>query len=1041
MPTYNNSWAKLDASTWNLLDSDEDGIITFSFAESANVGFRGAEDPIVAHMYSNFLPLPEFGRNFIRSAISQFSKYTGYATQEVSWGHSSEIKAQGASDLGSGYFSPTVVGAAVTKTTIPGNLGWMALRDDVYLGHHSSGNGALFVDSNGNVDPMSFDNALHELGHLFGLEHPANHNSVMPVRSIMGYGWISNPDAYAATYSADDILGLQALYGTPNAILRDDTFLVAQDTFTQTIFDTGGYDVIDARLASTGLTLSLKSGSLGAFTGVSIGATIGIAYGRDDVIAERANLTVTRGTVRSADMTIEAISGTNYIDAFQGNAAINVLAGIGGRDRLVGTGNDFLAGGAGNDRLEGQGGDFADYGNVANHPLLTGRAAQVAQDGNAAIVRGIKVDMTRSSSQVYDDGTGSASDPGMDDLVGGFGGIVGTSFADTIKLGGAGAAMKIYGGGGDDVITARHAADQIDGGEGMDTVVWSYASASDFVTFDMTTGERGGLGALAFMTYIEHMTGGPGDDTLGGDVSDNILIGGNGNDRLIGYGGSNILVGGAGRDTFVGGEGTDVFVDTADGAVLDYSGSTAAVTLARGANHSVSWGTEGASGPTLRGTGGHAQGDILVYGSSSAPLTIVGSDHGDKLVTFVNSPTTFLGGGGDDQIYGGQGADTIHGGAGRDVIDPGGLGGDTVDFGTGGGILRYSNLYSRHLTFDMASGVVEFRNTKTGPVVARDTILGDYDTFDSAGTVYGTSKAETFLNATDVHAGGGDDIITTAYGTWSAFGDDGNDRMTAGGNVWLFGGEGEDVLDASVWNATLIGGPGADRLIGGRASYENAPAGIGLVGNLGTAGDAEGDVLSGVGTVIGSAHADNISARSGWIYGGAGDDVINAPGARIYGGDGNDVITGSGEWVYGEAGDDTFYARLAYGGTGNDTFFGTDAVDTFYGDAGDDIYRPGRGADVMFMNDGADTLVFARGDGGDNVYGFTSGLDRVGIVRQAGYLDPTVTWTQTGAQSFKATIAWQAEQVPGSANPPPPVYDTVNVHWTSSLAASDFFLI
>ena len=1029
-----------------VLDAEGDGSISYTYATDPNLDLLRENDPLVRAMFTEFSALPGFALVMAGKALDQFSRYTGYG---IEFGSTpADITLQGVKT----FNSYGITGYTVTSPSYALNRGWVGLRDETG-GDHIEGSGSLYKAADGHVDRTGFNLVMHELGHALGLSHP-NDINVKPIYSMMGYGFqggtspIYDPSTYddrayyAATYSVLDILGFQALYGMAGKVERDDTYEITQDSETQTIFDTGGYDVLDARTATMGLKLTLKPGSIGGFDRLSVG----IPFSRDEVLAERAELALVspvRGTVRDADTTIEAIFGSNRQDRLEGNSVQNVLAGMGGNDTLLGTGNDFLVGGAGLDTLEGQGGDFADYGNFANHPVLTGRAAQVTQDGNVAIVRGIKVDMTRPTFQVYDDGTGDPAAPnsiGMDDLIG-IGGIIGTSFADAIKLGGAGAAMKVYGGGGDDVITARHAADQIDGGDGMDTVVWSYASASDFVTFDMTTGERGGLGALAFMTYIEHMTGGPGDDTLGGDVSDNILIGGNGNDRLIGYGGSNILVGGAGRDTFVGGEGTDVFVDTADGAVLDYSGSTAAVTLARGANHSVSWGTEGASGPTLRGIGGHAQGDILVYGSSSAPLTIVGSDHGDKLVTFVNSPTTFLGGGGDDQIYGGQGADTIHGGAGRDVIDPGGFGGDTVDFGTGGGILRYSNLYGRHLTFDMASGVVEFRNTKTGPVVARDTILGDYDTFDAAGTVYGTFKAETFLNATDLHAGGGDDVITTAYGTWHVFGDDGNDRMTAGGNVWLLGGEGDDILDASGWNATLTGGPGADRLIGGQVSYWGASAGIGLVGNLGTAGDAEGDVLSGVGTVIGTAYADNISARSGWIYGGAGDDVIDAPGARIYGGDGNDVITGNIEWVYGEAGDDTFHARIAVGGTGNDTFFGTYAIDTFYGDAGDDVYRPGKGADVMFMNGGADTLVYAIGDGHDSLYDFTAGLDRIGIVRQAGYLDPTVTLTQTGAQSFKVYVDWYGEQAPGGGNPPPHVNGTIQVVGSPTLAASDFFLI
>ena len=1036
MPNYNETAIPLDA--------DGDGVITFTFSSAANPAFKNDQNTYVERMFSEYQILPSFAEDMFRQVMFQFSSYTGYTVLELSAGSTAEITGQGARYLGGDQNS--FVTGYTTYAIATNPTSWVGLLDKTGDPNYPVGAGALYQDTNGNVDRVGFDLVLHELGHAFGFKHPANHLVTSPSDSMMGYGWGAAAAWYSATYSATDILGLQALYGTPDAIQRDDVILVHQDTPRQTVFDTGGYDVIDARLATTGLTLSLKPGSLGQFAGVPSGTTIAIAYGRDDVLAERANLPVTRGAVRSADMTIEAISGTNFSDVLQGNAVDNVLAGMGGHDRLVGTGNDFLVGGAGNDRLEGQGGDYADYNNVAAHPLLTGRAAQVVQDGNVAIVRGIKVDMTRSTFQVYDDGTGDpvAGTVGMDDLVK-IGGIIGTSFADTIKLGSTGSAMKVIGGGGNDIITARNAADVIDGGEGVDTVAWDYASASDFVKFDMTTGDRGGLAAIVTMFAVENLTGGAGNDTLGGDAGDNVLIGGGGDDRLIGYGGYNILSGGAGRDIYVGGAGVDVFVDRNDGNTLDYSASQAAVTLTGGAYHSVVLDGVAVGGGTLRGVGGDAEGDIMIFvagGQTSVPMTVIGSNHGDKLSATSTLAMKFLAGSADDQIWGSAlGNDTIYGGGGRDTIDPG-AGDDFVDFGEGGGTLRYATTHNGVLNLDMNTGIAKFMNGST--VMETDVIVGSYDTIDSRGNIIGTGAEETFLNATNVHGGGGDDVIfgAFAYGV-TLYGDDGDDRLIANvnGTSTLYGGAGDDILEGP---GTLIGGTGADRLIGtgnSRASYETAESGISLVGKTGTGGDALGDILSGIGIIIGSAHADSISGVGGWVYGGDGDDVINATGATIYGGNGNDVITGSVSWVYGEAGDDVFYARIAYGGDGNDTFFGYDTIDTYYGDAGDDLYRPGKGADVIFMNGGADTLVLAKGEGGDSISDFTSGVDRIGIIRQAGYLDPTVTWAQNGPNMVKATIAWQAEQAPGAANPPPPVYETITFNWIQTLSASDFYLI
>ena len=145
------------------------------------------------------------------------------------------------------------------------------------------------------------------------------------------------------------------------------------------------------------------------------------------------------------------------------------------------------------------------------------------------------------------------------------------------------------------------------------------------------------------------------------------------------------------------------------------------------------------------------------------------------------------------------------------------------------------------------------------------------------------------------------------------------------GNDRLFGGAGKD---------TLFGGAGADVLDGGEdndtASYINSASGVKVkLSGTGSGGDAEGDTLINIESLVGSRHDD-------YLFGDTGDNVISGSRGndRIYGGGGNDRI---------------------YGGIGNDELNGGEGVDIFYGGIGDDNF------------------VFTDGDGHDTIEDFVAG--------------------------------------------------------------------
>ena len=168
---------------------------------------------------------------------------------------------------------------------------------------------------------------------------------------------------------------------------------------------------------------------------------------------------------------------------------------------------------------------------------------------------------------------------------------------------------------------------------------------------------------------------------------------------------------------------------------------------------------------------------------------------------------------------------------------------------------------------------------------------------DKADKLYGTSKGEAI------------------------FGGKGNDLLDgAGGNDELDGGAGDDLL---------IGGPGADKLDGGpdtgkgdTISYVTSrePVSIDLLNKTARGGDADGDTLTNVENVEGSAYDDTLSGDRGKnsLWGLGGDDTLKGDRRedKLYGGPGADDL-------YGGDHDD-----LLEGGPGADQLTGGDGVDT-----------------------------------------------------------------------------------------------------------------
>ena len=665
--------------------------------------------------------------------------------------------------------------------------------------------------------------------------------------------------------------------------------------------------------------------------------------------------------------------GTADADELRGGGRADILRGEGGADTLWGEGGaDLLEGGAGADTLDGGAGtDTVSYaGSGAGVRVDLGTAGTVS-GGHAAgdTLRSIEnVIGSAHNDELRGDNNANAlwGRAGDDKLEG---------LSGDDRLYGEAGADRLYGGGGNDVLEGGAGADVLDGGAGTDTV--SYAGSDAPVQVNLGTGAvSGGHADGDTLTSIENLIGSAHGDVLQGAAGANRLTGKGGDDTLEGGGGADILDGGAGADTFVyraasdltaatdqildfsgtGGDGdrldlsglgsglvfigtqgfsdtagevryvrrgadtkfvrsddyTDVLVDLNGNAAADFKVTLAGLHTLDGADLvGVQVGVVGAS---LVGTPGADE----LLGDNNANA-IWGRAGNDKLEGLSGADRLY-GEAGDDRLYGGSGNDVLTGGAGADVLDGGG-GDDTVSYeGSNEGV------------------EVQFDYPRQGEGRA---YLGHAagDKLKSIENVIGSEHDDA------LYGGDGANRLEGRAGNDRLYGFDGNDTLEGGaGRDRLSGGDDDDVLEGGSGADALDGDAGTDTI-----SYAGSDAAVWVSLGSGVVwgGHAEGDTLSSIENVIGSAYEDELR----------GDD--NA--SYLWGRAGNDKLMGfSGDdWLYGEAGDD----RLS-GGYGNDVLEGGGGADTLDGGVGTDTvsYADSDAAVQVNLGGGAVSGGHAGGD-------------------------------------------------------------------------------
>jgi Ca2+-binding RTX toxin-like protein len=632
---------------------------------------------------------------------------------------------------------------------------------------------------------------------------------------------------------------------------------------------------------------------------------------------------------------------------------------------------------------------------------------EVGGGGYVSYVSGVNGGYTIANGVVIENATGGS---GNDTLVG--------NGAANVLDGGAG-ADSMTGGAGDDTYVVDNVGDLVTEApdEGVDTVLSSISYTLGANVENLTLTGSANING----------TGNGLNNVLTGNSGNNTLSGGAGNDYLIGGAGNDVLDGGAGADVMYGGAGDDTYMVDDVGDVTGDGGG----------------GTDTVIATVTRSLGGGLE-NLILAGSAN----INGSGNGlANTITGNSGDNALAGNAGDDTLLGGAGSDTLSGGAGNDLLD-GGEGDDIMYGGPGDDVFIVDS--AGDITGDAAGGVDTVMSSVTRTLASGLENLILTGAADINGT--GNSLANTIIGnsgSNTLSGGAGADILDGGAGDDIMYGGEGNDTFyvdsvgditgesaSANGGVdtviasvtrslgsyienlvltgsadidgtgnglanTITGNSGANVLSGNDGDDTLIGGAGADTLIGGAgtdtANYAASAAAVtvDLGAGTGSGGDAEGDTLSGIENVTGSAFADVLTGDAGanLLSGGAGNDILDGGAGDdiMYGGAGDDIfivdsvgdITGDGA-----GGIDTVMSsvsRTLGGNLENLVLTGTDAIDGT-GNGLDNVITGNAAANTLTGGAGADAFVFNTALGAGNIdviADFAPGQDAI-------WLDPAI---------------------------------------------------
>ncbi len=313
---------------------------------------------------------------------------------------------------------------------------------------------------------------LHETGHALGLKHPfeatthgfrlttaldnvahtvmaydpAPHASLITVTGTEQAFDYSIFTLKPSTLMPLDIAALQFLYGA-NATTHagDDTYQWSENAeLLETIWDTGGTDLIDCSNQSLRCVINLQAGGYSSIALRQTDAQLRFALELPAFFLESLPVDIYNGSNNLAiasGVTIEDAKGGSANDSLVGNAVANVLEGFGGNDTLDGKGGaDTLRGGSGNDTY------FVDTAGDRVTELLDAGTDELRTSVNFTLPANVENGRTSSTGAVNLTGNGLANA-----LTGGAGNNSLKGAAGNDLLAGGGGLDVLSGGAGKDL--------------------------------------------------------------------------------------------------------------------------------------------------------------------------------------------------------------------------------------------------------------------------------------------------------------------------------------------------------------------------------------------------------------------------------------------------------------------------------------------------------------------------------------------------------------------------------------------------------------
>ena len=830
-----------------------------------------------------------------------------------------------------------------------------------------------------------------------------------------------------ATSQNDDGFG-SAGVDVINLGIGDNTFYGFQgnDTFVgNTGFDFVSYSDEQGAGGTFGIIMNLSSSAVTAtVTGGTF--TVAASSGHDAFGFTDTYISIDGGT------------GTNFVDAFYGNAGDNSFRPYGG--------NDFVDGGAGFDEWQ---------------------AVGPSTSGSVVPTQAVTVTYTAGTSF---DGIVNNDGHGTSDTFLSIERIRGSSFSDTFNGNEADNSFRglngndtLNGGGGFD--EANYSQDSSYGGTAGVIVNLSSTSVTATIgagTFTVVSGTaRDGFGATDTLNSIENARGTSTGDYLVGNAWDNNLRGDGGNDTLIGGDGFDFLTPGSGTDIVNGTPGAHPDQSYDDRDTVSYNDGTNGVGVIVNLSNAAITQTIGAGTFTVAATSARD------WSGATDTLIDIERVRGTNQADYIRgSDTANL----RSELFDGlAGNDTINGGAGTDTARY------DVDDNNGGlnGII--ANLSTSSITATIASGTFTVASN-----TARDG-FGDTDTLIGIENIRGTAFNDVFVGSSGSNTfriqGGNDTIdggagidtvdlfvaddfpaigatVNLANHTSTAVGgvglsvltsiedvdgSTGADSITGDNNGnYLDGYYGNDTVDGAGGVDIVSGGGGNNSLTGGSefdyVSYMYDPAlaqyynlqftaqqpvinqgvTVNLLTHTATNWAGGTDSVNGFEAVVGTFFADNITGDAGdnTFYGLSGSDVIDGGGGNdtvAYGlwdnlgrvsvplsginvSNPNGVIVNLGTTAVTAtvaSGTFTVQGGHAYDGEGGtdtltsiENITGSQGADYIAGSNGANVIDGGAGRDQLFGGDGSDVIYYDANDDLANVLG-GAGVDTLRVINQA----------------------------------------------------------